>query len=703
LIRIVALAALLPGLHALLNPPEPVVALRDALFDRYQRWSPRPYEPAPVRVVDIDDQTLSRIGQWPWPRQRLATLVQRLGELGAAVVALDMVFPEPDRLSPSAIAGRWPELYQGAVPADLPNYDQQFAAALARWPVVGGMALVSEDGGDAPSVRSAFAEVGPDPRPALPAFHSAVVNIPALTVGFSGVGSFTVSLDRDATLRRLPLLQRVGQNLVPSLALEALRVAVWADTIAVRSDRDASGDVRVRELRVADAHVPVTANGELWLHFSADSGPRRVPAWRVLEADAADLRALGPVVRGQMVLVGASATALGDFVPTPLHPNEAAVLVHAQALEQMSLGWFLQRPPWAQWLELALLVSLGACAFWLLDGTGLRRGLAMVGLLTAGSVLGSWLAFEHWQLLLDPLLPLLFSVPVLSVVGVGRYLRSEQERAQIRRAFGQFLAPDLVRELTRDPSRLCLGGQSREMSFLFSDIAGFTHLVEGLPPERLVTLVNTYLDGVCRLVIDHGGTIDKIVGDAVHVFFNAPLLQPDHAQRAVACASALDAFGREFAAHQQTAGIAMGVTRIGVNTGTAVVGNFGGATRFDYTAHGDAVNTAARLESANKILGTTVCVAASTVAQVPDGVFRPAGRLQLRGKTLRVEAFEPVGDGTPTPLAEYLSAYSALESGRPEGVEQFANLHARYPGDPLVALFTTRVRRCETGVEIDIE
>ena len=702
-IRALALAALLPGLLLLWSEAGPVAALRDVVFDAYQRLHPRPYRPAPVRVVDIDDQSLARLGQWPWPRTRLAALVQRLGELGAAVVALDVVFPESDRLSPSALARSWPELFASVPASALRDFDREFASTLARWPVVGGIALTTGGPGELPTVHATFAEVGPDPRPALPAFDSAVVNLPVLNGSLAGTGSFSVPLGRDATLRRLPLLQRVGDTLVPALALEALRVALAERTIAVRSSEGPGGRPEVRELRVGDLRIPVTAAAELWLHSSRPEEQRRIPAWRILEAGASELEALSSAVAGQVVLVGASATALGDFVPTPLGPSEAAVLIHAQALEQMALGWFLSRPDWAPWLELAALLALGYCAVWLMPGAGVLSALATAGLLGGALLLGSWLAFVRLQLLLDPLAPLALSLPALLIAGLGRYLRTERERAQVRRAFGQFLAPDLVRALARDPSRLRLGGESREMTFLFSDIAGFTSLSEGLPAERLVALVNAYLDGACQLAIAHGGTIDKIVGDAIHVFFNAPLDQPDHSQRAVAFALALDAFGRDFAAEQQRAGLAMGLTRIGVNTGTAVVGNFGGAARFDYTAHGDAVNTAARLESANKTLGTTVCVAESTVARAPGQAFRPAGRLRLRGKSRPVQVYQPLSGSGQAPAAEYLRAYRALEAGEAQAEALFVGLLARHPGDPLVKLFAERARAGGGGVELSVE
>jgi len=703
-IRAAALLSLAPGLVLLWLQPTAVWDLRNVLFDSYQRWMPRAPEPAPVHVIDIDDESLARLGQWPWPRTRLAALVRQLGEHGAAAIALDVVFPEPDRLSPAVLAQSWPELRDVVAAGALRDFDREFAATLAEWPVVGGIALTDGGSGEPPTVHATFAEIGPDPRSAVSAFTHVVSNIPILERSLEGVGSFSVPLPGDARLRRLPLLQRVGEQLVPALALEALRVALGVGTIAVRSDRDWRGRVRLRELRVADVRVPVSDQGELWLHFAPPGASARTSAWRLLQDDEAQQPALQSRIRGQLILVGASATALGDFTATPARSAEAAVLVHAQALEQMTLGHFLSRPDWAPAFETLALVLIGGCAVWLVPRFGVLVGFGSALALVLTLTLAGGFAFASERQLLDTLGPVVLSAPAFVIAGLGIYLRAERERARVRRAFSQYLAPDMVRVLARDPAQLRLGGESREMTFLFSDVADFTALSEQLPAETLVGLVNAYLDGACKLVIAHGGTIDKIVGDAIHVLFNAPLPQPDHAQRAVTCALALDAFGRQFAAARQGVGVAMGLTRIGVNTGWAVVGNFGGSARFDYTAHGDAVNTAARLETANKVLGTTICVAASTAERCPQQPFRPVGQLLLRGKTRAVAVFEPVShlDARLAPPGAYLEAFDATRAGSPDSASCWQALSDRYPEDGLVAFQARRVADGALGGDIPI-
>ena len=300
------------------------------------------------------------------------------------------------------------------------------------------------------------------------------------------------------------------------------------------------------------------------------------------------------------------------------------------------------------------------------------------------------------------MLPSLAALLVYLVGSLINYARTEAERRRVRTAFGHYLAPAVVQQLMDDPETLRLGGERRETTFLFTDLAGFTTLTENLEPEALIRLLNEYLDGTCRVVLRHGGTIDKIVGDALHVMFNAPGDQPDHAERAIACALELDAFCGRYSAGQRAMGIDLGETRIGVNTGETVVGNFGGATRFDYTAHGDAINTAARLEGVNKFFDTRICVSETTLERCDWPHHRPMGRLVLKGKSEGLGAYEllaPSRARAPE-VVEYMEAYRLLESGDPAAGEAFADLTVRYPGDGLIAFYAIRLEAGMTGTTI---
>lgn len=286
--------------------------------------------------------------------------------------------------------------------------------------------------------------------------------------------------------------------------------------------------------------------------------------------------------------------------------------------------------------------------------------------------------------------------------GLEKKAWQDEERQKgkfIRKAFSRYLSRDVVDQLVADPSRFSLGGERLDITCLFTDLTGFTTLMEDSDPAQVVPVLNNYLDAMCMIAQKNGGTIDKIVGDALHVFFGAPLRIADHAEKAVRCAIDMDAGAREFQYTESARAIGFGGTRIGVHSGLAVVGNFGGEAFFDYTAYGDSVNTASRLESANAQLGTRLCVSGETARQCPSISFRPIGSLVLKGKTQPVEAFEPVLPEMATPLEDYLRVYRSIESGEPDGIDALKALSAAYPLDPILRLYVERAEASEFGIQ----
>ena len=285
-------------------------------------------------------------------------------------------------------------------------------------------------------------------------------------------------------------------------------------------------------------------------------------------------------------------------------------------------------------------------------------------------------------------------------------LREARERqAAAERAYSslsRYFSPNLAQQLANDTAAINLAGQRRDITTLFTDIASFTLLVETLEPSVLGPLLNEYLTGMTDIVFVHDGTVAKIVGDALHVLFGAPGEQPDHASRAVRCALALDAYAESFRDQYRRKGIAFGVTRIGAHAGPAIVGNFGGARFFDYTAYGDTINVAARLEEANKQLGTRICVSAMLAAKVDDFKGRPVGDLVLRGKTKALRAFEPLLDEqyNSSATASYLEAFDKLEKGDPGAMAAFAAHVGKQPDDQLASFHLKRLLNGQTGSRI---
>ena len=280
---------------------------------------------------------------------------------------------------------------------------------------------------------------------------------------------------------------------------------------------------------------------------------------------------------------------------------------------------------------------------------------------------------------------------------------AEAERAHA--LLSRYFSPNLAERLASDPDAVDLGGQRREITSLFTDIADFTSMVETLDLEIIAPLLNDYLGGMTDIVFAHGGTVVKIIGDAMHVLFGAPADQPDHAARAVACALELDAYAQIFRARWRERGVALGVTRLGIEAGPAIVGNFGSGKFFDYTAYGDTVNTAARLEAANKQLGTRICVGESVVRRVAGFKGRPIGDLLLRGRKEPLRAFEPlpieVYDGAVT--RAYLDAFAKLEAEDPLAMPAFAALLGLHSEDHLVGFHLRRLLNGATGAKIVLD
>lgn len=377
------------------------------------------------------------------------------------------------------------------------------------------------------------------------------------------------------------------------------------------------------------------------------------------------------------------------------------VTIHAQVLAQLLDGRELSRTGRAGAGLLALIAALAGIALALVPLRTVWTVLAAAAV-GAGYWIGVFMVFQGTAILLPMLAP---TLSFAGALGLGTAYAGRKARAQrryIRDAFSRYVSPSIVARLEHDPSRLELGGERREMSFVFTDLAGFTSLCERTDPVVFVPVLNGYLDGMVDIVLRHEGTIDKIVGDAVVAFFGAPEDQPDHCERAVRCALALDTFAQDYAAKARADGIDLGATRIGVHSGAATIGNFGGSTFFDYTAHGDAVNTAARLESVNKHIGTRICVSGETAGHCHGIAFRPIGDLVLKGKEEAITTFEPLPaktNGYADPEA-YRLAFDGLANGGMDAETAFRALSESAPEDPLVRFHAARIAGGARGTRI---
>ena len=696
--KLVCVVAVTVGALALwMAEPLVVDQLRLAQFDQFARWQPRPYTPVAVRIVDIDEESLKAVGQWPWPRTRVADLVDRLADAGVLVVAFDVLLSEPDRTAPAAMAKVWRNPEFNALSAALPDPDTILAHSLKGTPVVLGSNLLRNTGlaaGGDPPVAAALPPYrvvvsGQDgAAKAVQGFGAVVPPLPVLLAQASGVGALNAAPDRDGVVRRVPLLLGVGNELIPSLTAEALRVAQGARNYLVRSEIGG-----IQDLRIGNYTVPTNAQGEIWLHYTLEEPQRIVSAQAVLSGEVP-----GDALRGHIVLVGSSAAGLMDFRPSPMGYSMPGVLAHAQALEQMVTDQHVQRPNWAIPLEFMVLalgsiglgiVGLSASARW--GAVALMAVLAFTG----G---GAWYAFVAHGWLLDASNPAWAMVLVFGLTSGFHHWATERQQRWLRTAFSRYVSPNRVAHLVAHPDQLHLGGKRQTCSFVFTDLVGFTPLMEASDPGQVVALLNDYLEAMLVIVFKHEGTLDRFVGDAVVVLFSAPVPQADHRQRAMDCALEMDAFATSYSRRMQASGVNWGLTRIGVHTGEVIVGNFGGKALFDYRALGDPINTAARLESVNKHLGTRVCVSQAILDGCSGIAVREVGRLLLKGKVQPLQVFAPeatLDAEVCCPAADYAAAMQMLRAGVDHGsaaiVAAFETLAQRHSNDPLVALHLKRL------------
>ncbi|HQZ11393.1 MAG TPA: adenylate/guanylate cyclase domain-containing protein [Devosia sp.] len=633
--------------------PYPVEVARETAFDFYQRLAPREKpNDFPIRVVDIDEASLADVGQWPWPRDRLALLTSRLAELGAAAVAFDVLFPEPDRMSPSRLAAGVP----GLDPKTLPDTDALFAAAIAGAPVVMGFSDTAGTTALPPAPKAGIAISGTNPIGAVPKLRGAVLPLPAFADAASGLGSLSLDTGELATtVRRLPLLWTDGRQFFPTLSVEALRVALGAQNLVVLGE---TGAPYVEAVRVGEFTVPTMPGGELWLYYREPDPNLYVSARDILGDGYA---ALADRIAGHIVFVGTSASGLLDIHGTTLGDNVPGVSIHAEALEQILSNTYLTRTDWVSGLEIVGFLLTGV----LLVLIVLRLG-PLAGLLTGAIALGgftafSWFAYRQWGLMIDPSFPLFGLLITYAALTFFQYFIADADKRQIRRAFGYYVAPSLLTEIERNAGRLKLGGETRDLTVMFSDIRGFTALSERLPPESIVTLLNILFSALGKRIVTEMGTIDKFIGDSIMAFWNAPVDVPEHARRACLAAlgmraelrdlNARDGFGLGDGGTDRQA-IAIG---IGIATGPALVGNMGLETRFDYSCIGDTVNTASRVEGACKTVAYDIVVTAETRAAAPDFASLGAGAIALKGKALPVDIHILVGDAAVAKSAGFIA------------------------------------------------
>ena len=619
--RLICLALLI-GIAALrIADFAPIEELRVRTFDSFQRIDPRVKTARPVTIVDIDEKSLaSKLGQWPWPRTRMADLITNLTKLGAVVIAFDVVFSEPDRLNPDVAADTFRDLDEEtrAKLHALPSNDQVFADAMRRSRVVLGESGLPEVVKELDTTLpvTGLAMLGEDPQRFMFDFPGLLRNTQVLEKAAGGRGLFSINPERDGIVRRVPMIMQAQGTTMPSLSFEMLRVVTGTDTIFIKTDQ-----AGIQSIGVKGFQIPTDRNGQLWVHFARNDPSIYVSAVDVVEGTVPPEK-----IRGKLVLIGPSAAGLNDIKTTPVSRAMPGVEIHAQVLEAALTKSLLAQPPYGPLLEFGAALLLGILVIAFAPRFG-PVTLVAVGALFATVLVGtSWYFYTQHRLLVDFTYPLLSTTAIYLTLIFAAFVREQAQRRQIRSAFGQYLSPALVEQLAHSPEKLVLGGEEREMTIMFSDVRGFTTISESYKhdPQGLTALMNRFLTPLTNAILARKGTIDKYMGDAIMAFWNAPL--DDNQHQINACNAALDmlekidALNKEREIEAQHGGhvyipINVGV---GLNTGVCVVGNMGSNLRFDYSVLGDSVNLASRLEGQSKEYGFPIIAGSKTALAAKD-------------------------------------------------------------------------------------
>ena len=633
--------AIIISLIPVFDPFNAFSSLRNTSFDLFQNISPRESQTQNnVLILDIDEKSLTDLGQWPWSRSVLAELVDKT--YLAASLGFDIVFAESDRTGAEELIKLYRE-NDTLVDAlqKVPNNDNLFARSITNHGTVVLGAIPSNTLRNEFRMKFGLIEQGDDPRKFLNNFTGVQTNLKILDQSASGIGSMSIG-DNDSIIRRLPLFENIDGSLIPSLSLELLRVAIGASTYQIKSS-NASGEnafgeeTGINHVKLGNLIIPTNEDGSLWIHYPKES-VRSLSISEVLSSSYSR-----EFFEGKILIIGTSAPGLFDLRSTPLEDNIPGVSIIADLTDQILSGQFLQRPDWIFGLEVISGLILALLITFFIQYLGPVGGLFIFLIGNSISIFGSFFIFNNYFYLIDPISPLVICLLSYLVITFFNFLFTELERSKVRNAFSQYMSPVMVDKLSKSSESLKLGGERKEMTFLFSDIRGFTSISEKYKgdPEALTDLINNLLTVLSNEILNHDGTIDKYMGDCIMAFWNAPSEDTNHREKSIkaafAMSKAIDQLNLDLGRTEEDK-LSVG---IGINSGDCIVGNMGSDKRFDYTVLGDAVNLASRLEGQSANYGMQIILGEETIKEISNEEFKyfELDLISVKGKSEPVSIY----------------------------------------------------------------
>ena len=604
-----------------IDPFNVFTSLRNSAFDTFQIISPRQSQTKDnILILDIDEKSLSEIGQWPWSRSVLSELVDQTNL--SAALAFDIVFAEADRTGSKELMNLYKKNNDFVKSLKgLPDNDDLFANSIKDHGTVVLGAIPSNSLKNNFQMRFGLIQQGDDPKKFLREYKGIQTNLKILNSSSAGIGSMSIG-NNDSIIRKLPLFENINGSLVPSLSLELLRVAIGASTYQIKSS-NASGETAfgeetgINHVKLGNLIIPTNPDGSVWIHYpevSVDS---------ISVSDIIKQKYPKDFFKDKILIVGTSAPGLFDLRSTPLKNNVPGVKIIADLTDQILSGSFLQRPDWIFGLELFTGFALAILITIFIQFLGPIGGLSVFLIGNGISIFGSFYIFENYLFLIDPISPLVICLISYLVITFFNFLFTELERRKVRNAFSQYMSPVMVEKLAQSNKSLKLGGERREMTFLFSDIRGFTAISEKYKddPESLTVLINSILTVLSDEVLDQDGTIDKYMGDCIMAFWNAPSEDPFHREKSIEAAFKMSEALNKLNESLDRKGENKLSIGIGINSGECIVGNMGSEKRFDYTVLGDAVNLASRLEGQSGNYGMQIILGEETIKKISKNEY----------------------------------------------------------------------------------
>ena len=628
---VIVVAAVLLGVR--IDNSDIVKTLRFKTWDYFQKIQPREVISDSVTVVNISEKDLKTYGQWPWPRHVMAMLHAKIADAGAILVNYNVLFAEADRMSGVEYLKSMPMTNEmrtqlGEVLLDT---DAVFSTVLKESQrAVLMMSVKNTTDTNLPSTTQII-EKG-NVKPWLYEYAGIVSPHAKVSAGATGMGVNVTSPEPDAVVRKMPVLIRINGKIYPSMILENIRLLNGSKRIKVIAKEHGIDEVLVSK----KAGIPVNHNAEMYINYADPEMYINMSATDILTGNFNENK-----IKNRIVIVGLDAAGLSVLKYTP-HGLFTDQNITAQALDTLLTGKYLVRIPQADTYEIVFMAFLLSLLIIVLPRTSVLLAVPLLLFVEAGVAYGAFMAYANKGFLVDASWIMLSVFLIWSHSTYNNFATQSRLRKQIKKQFEHYLDPGMVKKLQKDPSLLKLGGETRNMTFLFCDIRGFTPISEKYKgnPAGLTKLINRFLTRMTDVIITNGGTIDKFMGDCIMAFWNAPIENKKHRQMAVKSALEMTVALAELNMHLQAEGLPQINIGIGINTGNALVGNMGSDQRFDYSVIGDAVNLASRLESSSKTLGKTIVIGEDTRHTIENVYpFDYIDSIMVKGKTEEIKVY----------------------------------------------------------------